>query len=124
MSGLLCFVGSQNSASWKFMLDDLAILGTDNRGDWHDSASMISLGRNQFFNTPEARQELPVVEWGECALVWSGRLDKREPLLAGHTNITDAQLIIESYRRWGKNCLKHLQGNMSLFCGIKFKNSC
>ena len=110
MSGLLGIIGSHSSATWKLMLEDLAILGTDDRGDWYDSTSMVSLGRHQFFNTPEARNEAPVVEAQECVLVWSGRLDDREPLLAGRTHVTDAQLIIESYRRWGKACLKHLQG--------------
>ena len=110
MSGLLCIVGSQISADWKLMLDDLAILGGDACGDWHDSTSMVSLARHQLLNTPEARRETPVVEDLECVLVWSGRLDARESLLAGRTHVTDAQLIIKSYRRWGKNCLKHLQG--------------
>ena len=34
----------------------------------------------------------------------------RESLLASRSHVTDAQLIIEAYRRWGVDCLKHLIG--------------
>ena len=110
MSGLLCVVGSQMPTPWELMFSDLAFLGVGDRGEWHDPASTVSLGRHQFYNTPEARKETPVVEAEGCVLIWDGRLDARESLLADRFEVTDARLIIESYRRWGINCLKHLLG--------------
>lgn len=110
MSGILGIWNSQKPTPWQRMLDDLTVFGQDGRGDWHDTSVGLSLGRAQFFNTPESSHEVPVIEYEGCVLVWDGRIDEREPLLAGRSNITDAQLIIESYRRWGIECLRHLIG--------------
>jgi asparagine synthase (glutamine-hydrolysing) len=114
MSGILGVWQSQKQTPrltpWQKMLEDLTVLGKDGQGDWHDTELGLSLGRTQLFNTPESCQETPVIESEGCVLVWDGRVDERESLLAGRTNVTDAQLIIESYRRWGIDCLKHLIG--------------
>ena len=111
MSGILGVWNSQKLTPWHKMLADLEVLGCDAQGDWHDLELGLSLGRTQFYNTPESCYEAPVVTFEGCVLVWDGRLDERESLLSGRpSNITDAQLIIESYRRWGENCLCHLVG--------------
>ena len=110
MSGILGIWNSQKPTPWQRMLDDLTVFGQDGRGDWHDTSVGLSLGRAQFFNTPESSHEVPVIEYEGCVLVWDGRIDEREPLLTGRSNVTDAQLIIESYRRWGIECLRHLIG--------------
>lgn len=111
MSGILGVWNSQITP-WHKMLADLEVLGCDAQGDWHDLELGLSLGRTQFYNTPESCYEAPVVAVEGCVLVWDGRLDDRESLLSGRANsITDAQLIIESYRRWGENCLCHLVGD-------------
>jgi asparagine synthase (glutamine-hydrolysing) len=110
MSGILGVWNSRKTTPWQKMLDDLVVLGRDGKGDWHNEQLGLSLGRTQLFNTPESCLEKPVIEYEGCVLVWNGRIDDRESLLAGRTNITDSQLIIESYRRWGVDCLKYLIG--------------
>ncbi|MBW4418211.1 MAG: asparagine synthase [Myxacorys californica WJT36-NPBG1] len=110
MSGILAAWNSQQQTPWQTMLDDLTILGTDGKGDWHDRQAQISLGRTQFFNTPESCLETPVVEAEGCVLVWDGRLDDRAAILAGRSLVTDAQLILESYRRWGEEFQRYLIG--------------
>lgn len=110
MSGIIGVWSSQCPTPWQTLLDDLTVLGQDGKGDWHDRTIGLSLGRTQLFNTPESCLEAPVVEVDGCVLVWDGRLDDRDALLAGRTGVTDAQLIIESYRRWGTDCLRHLIG--------------
>ncbi|HAA27135.1 MAG TPA: asparagine synthase [Cyanobacteria bacterium UBA8553] len=111
MSGILGIWNSQTPTPWQKMLDDLTVLGPDGKGDWRDREVNLSLGRTQFYNTPESAHEAPVVETEGCVLVWDGRLDERESLLAGRpSSTTDAQLIIESYRRWGEDCLRYLIG--------------
>lgn len=110
MSGILGVWNSQKPTPWKKMLEDLAVLGSDAKGDWHNPEVGLSLGRTQFYNTPESCQETPVVKSEGCVLVWDGRLDDRESLLVGRSGITDAQLIIESYRHWGEDFLRHLTG--------------
>jgi len=111
MSGILGVWNSQKPTLWQKMLDDLTVLGSDAKGDWHNRQVGLSLGRTQFYNTPESVLESPVVQSEGCVLVWDGRLDDRESLLGGNpTSTTDAQLIIESYRRWGEDFLHHLTG--------------
>lgn len=111
MSGILGVWNSQKPTPWQKMLADLEILGGDNKGDWHDPAVKLSLGRTQNYNTPESCYEEPVATFEGCLLVWDGRLDERKSLLGDRPkSVTDAQLIIESYRRWGENCLCHLVG--------------
>jgi asparagine synthase (glutamine-hydrolysing) len=110
MSGILGVWNSQKPTPWEKMLGDLTVLGSDAKGDWHDREVGLSLGRTQFYNTPESVLEAPVVQSEGCVLVWDGRLDDRESLLAGRSGITDAQLIIESYRCWGEDFLNHLIG--------------
>jgi asparagine synthase (glutamine-hydrolysing) len=113
MSGILGMWNSPQPAPWQSMLEDLQVLGQDGQGDWHDADVGLSLGRTQFFNTPESRLEPPVVQAEGCVLVWDGRLDDREPLLMGRSQVTDAQLIIEAYRRWGVECLDRLIGDFA-----------
>ena len=110
MSGILGVWQSKKPTPWSKMLEDLQVLGQDGMGEWHDSDIGLSLGRTQLFNTPESAQESPVVQYEGCVLVWDGRIDDRESLLAGRNNVTDAQLLIESYRRWGIDCIQHLIG--------------
>jgi asparagine synthase (glutamine-hydrolysing) len=110
MSGILGVYQSQEATPWQAMLQDLTTLGQNGKGDWHDPQVGLSLGRTQLFNTPESCLESPVTEAEGCFLVWDGRLDDRQSLLAGRNPVTDAQLIIESYRRWGEDCLNHLVG--------------
>jgi asparagine synthase (glutamine-hydrolysing) len=73
MSGILGVWNSQQRTPWQIMLDDLQVQGRDGQGDWHDVNVGLSLGRTQFFNTPESCHETPVVESLGCVLVWSFR---------------------------------------------------
>jgi asparagine synthase (glutamine-hydrolysing) len=114
MSGILCVWQSQTSTPWQAMLDDLTVLGSDGRGDWHDPLVGLKIGRTQCFNTPESVEEPPIVEAEGCILAWDGRLDDRDSLLGGRSaSISDAQLIIESYRRWGSDCIRQLTGEFA-----------
>jgi asparagine synthase (glutamine-hydrolysing) len=111
MSGLLGVWNSQSPVPWKQMLHDLQVLGPNGVGDWHGLNGQLSLGRTQFFDTPESQAEPPVIEYAGCVLVWEGRLDDRESLLAGHSGpVSDGQLLVESYRRWGIDCINRLIG--------------
>jgi asparagine synthase (glutamine-hydrolysing) len=110
MSGILGVWNSQKNTPWQPMFQDLRICGSDGSGDWHHPEIGLSLGRTQFFNTPESCLESAVVQAEGCVLVWDGRLDDRDSLLVGRSQVTDAQLMIEAYRRWGVDCLCHLVG--------------
>ncbi len=114
MSGILGVWNSLKPAPWQQMLQDLQLLGPNGTGDWHGLHGQLSLGRTQFFDTPESCSEPPVVEYEGCVLVWEGRIDDRDSLIAGHSlPKTDGQLLIESYRRWGIDCIDRLVGEFA-----------
>jgi asparagine synthase (glutamine-hydrolysing) len=114
MSGILGIWKSQEPSPWDKMLQDLQVWGTDGQGDWHGLDGQLSLGRTQFFDTPESLLEPAVIEYQGCVVVWDGRLDDRDSLLPNHTqSFTDGQLLIESYRRWGIDCIDRLVGEFA-----------
>ncbi|WP_287128514.1 asparagine synthase-related protein [Candidatus Cyanaurora vandensis] len=96
MSGILAVWQSRQPTPWSVMLQDLAVLGGDDQGDWHDPCG-LSLGRTQRYNTGQAQQEPPVLHDQGCVLVWTGRLDQREP----GCQTTDGQRLITAYRSGG-----------------------
>ncbi len=114
MSGILGVWHSQEPAPWQQMLQDLLVLGSNGIGDWHGLNGQLSLGRTQFFDTPESCLEPPVIEYEGCVLVWSGRIDDRDAWLTGHAQPkNDGQLLIDSYRRWGIDCIDRLIGEFA-----------
>ncbi len=114
MSGILGVWNSQKTTPWERMLQDLQVLGPDGMGDWHGLNGQLSLGRTQFFDTPESISEPPAIEHQGCVVVWEGRLDDRDSLLGSHSrSVTDGQLLIESYHRWGIDCIDRLVGEFA-----------
>ena len=80
----------------------------------------IGLGHQHFWTTPESsgeRQPLSDVR-AEVVLVFDGRLDNREELLATldvkHLDSrgvpSDAELVLAAYQRWGEEFCGHLIG--------------
>jgi len=104
----------------KRMTDILAHRGPDGEGQW--ASGPVGLGHRLLFTTPESLHEKQPVtdERGECWLVWDGRLDNREELIAsleakgrplgGHT---DPELVLGAYRQWGAECLKRIIGEFA-----------
>ena len=111
----------------------LAHRGPDGEGQW--VSWPIGLGHRLLFTTPESLNEKQPVtdERGECWLVWDGRLDNREELIAtlkaeGRLlgEQTDPELVLGAYGHWGTECLTRIIGEFafalwdgrtrSLFC--------
>ncbi len=111
----------------------MAHRGSDGEGQW--VSGPIGLGHRLLYTTPESLNEnQPVTdERGECWLVWDGRLDNREELMAAlkaeESSLrgqTDPELVLRAYRRWGTECLRRIIGEFafalwdgrtqSLFC--------
>ena len=86
------------------------------------SSDGIALGQRLLASTPEARHErLPVSTLGgRLQIALDGRIDNRRDLidkLSLHNPdvdvLTDADLIVHAYDRWGVGCLEHLLGNFA-----------
>jgi len=89
------------------------------------------IGQHRIFTTPEARHESTPEQTNKCLLAADARIDNRNELqkqlnVASNSVITDADLILAAYNRWGRDCPKHLIGayafaiwdkeNERLFC--------
>lgn len=121
------------SALLNRMLRAIAHRGTDGGGAWINGS--VGLGHRLLFTTPESlRESQPLVAPDKShVLVWDGRLDNRNDLMATlrHAGIplgdrTDPDLVLSAYRYWGTQSPQHLAGdyafaiwnaqNRSLFC--------
>lgn len=94
--------------------------GPDGTGLWCEAP--VGLSHQHLITTPESRfedQPLRNEEQG-LALVADARIDNRESLLKefgletqGEESITDPELILRAYNKWGENCPEHLIGAFS-----------
>jgi asparagine synthase (glutamine-hydrolysing) len=115
------------------MVDILAHRGPDGADIWVEGS--VGLGHRMLWTTPESLLEkLPFIdESSELVITSDARIDNREELIdILHLNscpvetITDSQLILAAYKKWGNFCPEHLLGdfafviwdqrNQSLFC--------
>jgi len=101
------------------MLDSLAHRGSDRVDVW--CRGKIGLGCGLVFTTPESlKDRLPlVVRGGQIVLAADARIDNREELvrlldLSKPTEeITDSELIVASYEKWGEGCAEKLIGDFA-----------
>lgn len=102
------------------MSQAMAHRGPDREGQW--VSGPIGLGHRLLYTTPESLDEKQPVtdDRRECWLVWDGRLDNREELIAALKAAgrflrgqTDPELVVDAYRQWGVDCLKRLIGEFA-----------
>jgi len=104
------------------MLDTDKDLEYDDEGIW--TGSNAGFGYKTFWTTPESKYEIQPVfsEDKNLVLIADARIDNRNelieelnPRIKSFGIITDAELILRAYQKWGKECPKHLYGDFS-FC--------
>lgn len=102
------------------MLETLAHRGSDRVGVW--SEGHIGFGHRMLWTTPESLQEqLPLVnQTGDLAIAADARIDNRDELIAAlglmdrpSDKITDSQLILAAYEKWGDRCPEKLLGDFA-----------
>ena len=101
-------------------LDVLAHRGPDGQGRWHEGS--VLLAHWMLHTTPESlhEQQPLVAPEGDLVLVADARIDNRDELLAAlglrstaERPVTDAELILAAYRRWGSDCPDRLIGDFA-----------
>ena len=111
---------SLESQSLVKMLDILAHRGEDGVDTWYRDS--IGLGHRLLRTTPESllEQQPLVSSSGNQVLTADARIDNREELISSLelTNIpaekiTDSQLILAAYERWGEDCPNKLLGDFA-----------
>ena len=102
------------------LMTSLQAYGPDGSGRWRQKNA--ALGHQMLHITPESLQA--VIPWQDpltgLVITADARLDNRAELYAaldmpaqvGHT-LSDTQLILRAYRKWGENCPNHLLGDFA-----------
>jgi asparagine synthase (glutamine-hydrolysing) len=102
------------------MVDVLSHRGPDGHAIWLEGA--IGLGHRMLWTTPESLHEHQPLhsEDGTLTLVSDARIDNRKELIAtlglsrpSGSLITDAELILAAYQKWGKECPLRLIGDFA-----------
>ncbi|MEM7387304.1 MAG: asparagine synthase-related protein, partial [Verrucomicrobiota bacterium] len=117
--GMACMEGQMvDPEQLKKMGSALAHRGRDGHGCW--SNKMVGLGRHCVWTTPESCIEPPVIHSsdGRFSLVADCRIDNRKELapilgIKRSSARTDGEFILEAWRKWGRNCPRHLLGDFA-----------
>jgi asparagine synthase (glutamine-hydrolysing) len=101
------------------MSESLSHRGTDDATSWSDGP--IGLGHRMRWTTPESRGERLPKSYREGRFVISAdaRIDNSNELLdqlgsghlADHESITDTDIIVSSYEKWGERCIEKFLGD-------------
>lgn len=99
------------------MMDTIAYRGPDKSGVWRDRE--VALGHQMLWTTPESLlEELPLAREG-ISITADARIDNRIELIAAlelsqpATQITDSDIILAAYIRWGEHCSAKLVGDFA-----------
>lgn len=102
------------------MVDSIAHRGPDGSGVWTDGP--IGLGHRMLWTTPESLHEkLPLTnKTGDLTITADARIDNRDELFSTlnfngrpRNTITDSELILAAYEKWGEKCPEKLLGDFS-----------
>ena len=102
------------------MTDFMAYRGPDGRGIWSDD--YIGLGHTLLCATQESLKERqPFSLDNEVWITADARIDGRKELIgklrsevtANLNDVTDVELILRAYDRWGEQCVEHLLGDFA-----------
>lgn len=103
------------------MCQTLAHRGTEGRGIWQSES--VGMGHLLLQTTPEScSEQQPIVDRsGNFTITADLRLDNREELIAildfdvrHSSEITDSQLALAAYQKWGTDCPNKLLGDFAL----------
>jgi len=98
------------------MAEPLTAWGPDASGYW--SAGSVAMGQRTLATTPEAAGYTPPTRDrdGALTLVADARIDNREELIAAlgtAPGVSDDELILAAYERWGRDCPERLLGDFA-----------
>lgn len=99
------------------MVDAVAAWPSDRQSTWYDGP--VGMGHRLLFNTPESLHERqPVSDGAGRTLTSAVRLDNRAELMdelgipaSGAAQLTDPDLILAAYAKWGEQCADRLLGD-------------
>lgn len=121
LCGIVCFDGTYvKKEEVQVMLDSMPNVDYDKKSIWVEKN--LGFGNNLFCTTPESLHEnQPLVnQSGKVILISDSRIDNRDELLKkldinedDFDIVTDTDLILWSYEKWGKECVQYIIGDFS-----------
>ncbi|PSB03312.1 lasso peptide isopeptide bond-forming cyclase [Merismopedia glauca] len=98
------------------MMNSLAHRGVNDSGIWCEDG--IGFGHQMLWVTPESMiEKLPLVSQNSSFVITAdARIDNRDELISSlgvTSQVTDTQLILSAYEKWGEGCLEHLVGDFA-----------
>jgi asparagine synthase (glutamine-hydrolysing) len=101
------------------MVQHVASWPGDDQGVWADGS--VGFGHRMLHATPESlRERLPFSYRDQFVITADARIDNRQELIAelsfherNISTVTDSELILKSYEKWGELCPEHLLGDFS-----------
>ncbi|BAZ11056.1 putative asparagine synthase [Calothrix sp. NIES-4071] len=101
------------------MVDILAHRGPDGADTWVEGA--VGFGHRMLWTTPESLiEKLPLANQIGIVITSDARIDNRHELISvlqfndcPPDKITDSQLILAAYEKWGESCPEHLLGDFA-----------
>lgn len=119
--GIISFDGtSVKKEEIQKMLDSIQNIDHDTKSIW--IGKNLGFGHNMFCTTPESLHESqPLISQnGNVILTSDSRIDNRDELFEkleinkyDFDIVTDTDLILWSYEKWGKECIQHLIGDFA-----------
>ncbi|MBE9005841.1 lasso peptide isopeptide bond-forming cyclase [Fortiea sp. LEGE XX443] len=110
------------------MAEVLAHRGHDNADIWIEES--VGMGHRMLWTTPESLLEkLPLVSsTGNLVITADARIDNRDELISAlqlndqaSAKITDSQLILSAYEKWGEQCPEKLLGDFAFVIWDKYQ---
>ena len=106
----------------KRMNDRLSHRGPDCSGLWCEGS--VGLGHQMLWTTPESLHEKLPLEADGLVITADARVDNREELLPElglREDVSDSEVILETYRKWGRDCVDRLLGDFAFVVWDKAK---
>ncbi len=120
--------GPAGESSIRNMVERIAHRGPDRNDVWSEGS--VAFGHAMLWTTPESLSEsLPFHDAASgLAITADARIDNRDELIASlgltgsHAEISDSQLILHAYRKWGTDCPRRLVGDFAFAISDRNKN--
>jgi asparagine synthase (glutamine-hydrolysing) len=100
------------------MVDSMAHRGSDSQGIWAEGP--VGLGHRMLWTTPESLCEQLPQRYQHWVITADARIDNRDALIAqlgldraNAAKITDSDIILAAYERWGEDCPEKLIGDFA-----------
>lgn len=115
IAGVYLLDGSSvDQSDLKRMNNRLSHRGPDGSGLWSEGS--VGLAHQMLWTTPESLYEKLPLEVDDLVITSDSRIDNRDellPILGLSEEISDSEVILRAYGKWGRDCVDRLLGDFA-----------